>query len=65
MAPNQRFVEKGSSSNNKPKNFVEAKKYAYKSNYMGKNQMTRTQWRRHQRLKKLALQAMQNSGDNK
>ncbi|MCI83600.1 hypothetical protein A2U01_0104876, partial [Trifolium medium] len=32
---------------------------------MGKNPMTRIQWRRHQRQKKLALQAMQNSGDNK
>ncbi|MCI04018.1 hypothetical protein A2U01_0025060, partial [Trifolium medium] len=62
--PNQRFVEKGSSSNNRPKNAQEAK-YAYKSNYMGKNPMTRTQWRRHQRQKKWALQAIPNSGDNK
>ncbi|MCI61338.1 hypothetical protein A2U01_0082595, partial [Trifolium medium] len=64
MAPNQRFAERGSSSNNKPKNSGEAS-YAYKSNYMGKYPMTRTQWRRHQRQKKWALQATQNSGDNK
>ncbi|MCI33704.1 hypothetical protein A2U01_0054921, partial [Trifolium medium] len=64
MTPNQRFVEKGSSSNNKLKGYVEAK-YAYKSNYMGKNPMTRTQSRRHQRQKKWALQAIPNSGDNK
>jgi hypothetical protein len=58
-----RFFEKGSSS--KPQSQVEAKKYTYKNNYMGKNPMTRTQWRRHQRQKKLALQAGQNSADNK
>ncbi|MCI48557.1 hypothetical protein A2U01_0069800, partial [Trifolium medium] len=34
--PNQRFAEKGSLSSNRPKNYGEAK-YAYKSNYMGKN----------------------------
>ncbi|MCI50595.1 hypothetical protein A2U01_0071839, partial [Trifolium medium] len=32
---------------------------------MGRNPMTRTQWCRHQRQKKLALQAMQNFADNK
>ncbi|MCI88523.1 hypothetical protein A2U01_0109810, partial [Trifolium medium] len=32
---------------------------------MGRNPMTLTQWRIHQRQKKLALQAMQSSGDNK
>ncbi|MCI38447.1 hypothetical protein A2U01_0059675, partial [Trifolium medium] len=65
LPPNRRFIEKGSSSNNKPKNYVEAKKYAYKSNCMGRNPMIRTQWRKHQHQKKLALQAMQNSADNK
>ncbi|MCI38750.1 hypothetical protein A2U01_0059979, partial [Trifolium medium] len=38
----QRIVEKGNSSGNRPMNFVQANKYAYKNNYMGKNPMTRT-----------------------
>jgi hypothetical protein len=63
--PNKGIVEKESSSNSRPKNSVETNKYAYKNNYMGENPMTRTQWRRHQRQKKLALQNMQNHVGNK
>jgi hypothetical protein len=63
--PNKGIVEKESSSNSRPKNYVETNKYAYKNNYMGENPMTRTQWRRHQRQKKLALQNMQNHVGNK
>ncbi|CAJ2642248.1 unnamed protein product [Trifolium pratense] len=33
---------------------AEANKYSYRNNYKGKNPMTRTQWRRFQRKKKLA-----------
>ncbi|PNX60278.1 hypothetical protein L195_g060107, partial [Trifolium pratense] len=33
---------------------TEANKYSYRNNYKGKNPMTRTQWRRFQRKKKLA-----------
>ena len=38
--------------NNKDGTAFESKKYAYRSNYKGKNPMTRTQWRRYQRSKK-------------
>jgi hypothetical protein len=40
--PSKGVFEKGSSSNNRPKNSEEANKYAYRNNYMGKNPMTRT-----------------------
>jgi hypothetical protein len=65
MMPNRRIIEKGSSSNSRPQNYGEANKYAYKNNYIGKNPMNRTQWRRHQRQKKLALQNIQSPADNK
>jgi hypothetical protein len=56
MTPIRGFVEKGNTSVSRPKVSGEAKKYAYKNNYMGKNPMTRTQWRRHQRQKRLEAQ---------
>jgi hypothetical protein len=46
-----------------PESGSEAKKYSYKNNYKGKNPMTRTQWRRYQRQKKLAIQSP-NAGGN-
>ncbi|MCI29546.1 hypothetical protein A2U01_0050755 [Trifolium medium] len=36
MAPSKVFVERGSSSNARSKSSMEANKYAYKNNYMGK-----------------------------
>jgi hypothetical protein len=62
---NKSFTEKGSSSNTGSGNSGDPKKFAYKSNYMGKNPMTRTQWRRYQRQKKLASQVVQNAPNNK
>ncbi|CAJ2675460.1 unnamed protein product [Trifolium pratense] len=53
-------VDKGSSSHS-----VDSKKYAYRNNYKGKNLMTRTQWRRHQRQQRLSLQEAQKTEDNK
>ncbi|PNX91295.1 hypothetical protein L195_g047425 [Trifolium pratense] len=53
-------VDRGSSSKNQSNQSVDSRKYAYKNNYMGKNPMTRTQWRRHQRQQKLSLQGVQN-----
>jgi hypothetical protein len=41
----------------------EANKYGYRNNYKGKNPMTRTQWRRFQRKKKLAAQQVK-AGSN-
>jgi hypothetical protein len=40
-----------------------ANKFAYRNNYKGKNPMTRTQWRRFQRKKKMATQNV-NAGGN-
>ncbi|MCI12940.1 hypothetical protein A2U01_0034050, partial [Trifolium medium] len=65
ITPIRNYVERGSSSNSKSNQSIDSKKYAYKNNYMGKNPMTRTQWRRHQRQKKLALQNVQNAEENK
>ncbi|MCI17234.1 hypothetical protein A2U01_0038381, partial [Trifolium medium] len=62
VAFNKKVMEKGSSSNANPKNSYETKKYSYRNNYMGKNPMTRTQWRRFQRQKKLANQNAQTGG---
>ncbi|MCI76864.1 hypothetical protein A2U01_0098134, partial [Trifolium medium] len=42
---------------------VDANKYAYRNNYKGKNPMTRTQWRRFQRKKKLATQKVSAGGN--
>ncbi|XP_045802327.1 uncharacterized protein LOC123895902 [Trifolium pratense] len=53
-------VDKGSSSHS-----VDSKKYVYRNNYKGKNPMTRTQWRRHQRQQRLSLQEAQKTEDNK
>jgi hypothetical protein len=41
---------------------TEANKYDYRNNYKGKNPMTRTQWRRIQRKKKLASQQFKAGG---
>jgi hypothetical protein len=46
-----------------PEAVSEAKKYSYRNNYKGKNPMTRTQWRRYQRQKKIAAQNS-NAGGN-
>ncbi|MCI16446.1 hypothetical protein A2U01_0037588, partial [Trifolium medium] len=59
----KKVMEKGSSSNANQNNSSEAKKYSYRNNYMGKNPMTRTQWRRFQRQKKLANQSAQAGGN--
>ncbi|MCI69260.1 hypothetical protein A2U01_0090521, partial [Trifolium medium] len=70
-------MEKGSSSNVNVKITAEAKdtkvtvgsqdaeanKYAYMNNYNGKNPMTRTQWCRFQRKKKLATQKVSAGGN--
>ncbi|MCH81201.1 hypothetical protein A2U01_0001985 [Trifolium medium] len=48
-----------------PKEMVavpETNKYGYRNNYKGKNPMTRTQWRRYQRKKKLTAQGAQAGG---
>ncbi|PNX56307.1 hypothetical protein L195_g058142, partial [Trifolium pratense] len=63
--PVRNSVDKGSSSKNQSSQSVDSKKYAYRNNYMGKNPMTRTQWRRHQRQQKLSLQEAQKTEDNK
>ncbi|MCH99210.1 hypothetical protein A2U01_0020221, partial [Trifolium medium] len=44
------------------KSAAEAKKYSYRNNYMGKNPMTRTQWRKFQRQKKQESQKTQTGG---
>ncbi|WJX29353.1 hypothetical protein P8452_18005 [Trifolium repens] len=41
---------------------AEANKYGYMNNYKGKNPMTRTQWRKFQRKKKLATQQVKAGG---
>jgi len=62
-APNQKWVQSAHKNVQHGKNNVvektsvlfvafEWKKYAYRSNYKGKNPMTRTQWGRYQRSKK-------------
>ncbi|XP_045797576.1 uncharacterized protein LOC123891716 [Trifolium pratense] len=58
-------VDKGSSSKSRSSQPGDSKKYAYRNNYMGKNPMTRTQWRRHQRQQKLSLQEAQKIENNK
>ncbi|KAK2384028.1 hypothetical protein QL285_071424 [Trifolium repens] len=65
MGYGQRNVEKGNSSNFNPKRDPESKKYDYKNNYKGKNPMTRSQWRRYQRQKKVATQKSQITADSK
>jgi hypothetical protein len=60
-------ANKGSTSAKVPQeNKVEpgANKFSYRNNYKGKNPMTRTQWRRFQRKKKLATQKVK-AGSNK
>jgi hypothetical protein len=46
-----------------PQAATEANKYGYRNNYKGKNPMTRTQWRRFQRRKKLAAQQARAGGN--
>ncbi|XP_045822090.1 uncharacterized protein LOC123914975 [Trifolium pratense] len=58
-------VDKGSSSKDHSSHSVDSKKYSYRNNYKGKNPMTRTQWRRHQRQQRLSLQEAQKTEDNK
>ncbi|CAJ2646962.1 unnamed protein product [Trifolium pratense] len=58
-------VDKGSSSKSRSSQSGDSKKYAYRNNYMGKNPMTRTQWRRHQRQQKLSLQETQKTENHK
>eukprot|EP00256_Glycine_max_P066604 XP_025981199.1 uncharacterized protein LOC100802634 [Glycine max] len=53
---NKGIMEVGGSSGTKQVGPQEANKYSYRNNYRGKNPMTRTQWRRFQRQKKLAQQ---------
>ncbi|WJX16101.1 hypothetical protein P8452_06177 [Trifolium repens] len=65
MGYGQRNVEKGNSSNFNPKKDPESKKYDYRNNYKGKNPMTRSQWRRYQRQKKVATQKSQTTVDSK
>ncbi|WJX20372.1 hypothetical protein P8452_09935 [Trifolium repens] len=59
----QRNIEKGNSSNFNPKKDPESRKYDYRNNYKGKNPMTRSQWRRYQRQKKVAAQKSQIAAD--
>ncbi|WJX12142.1 hypothetical protein P8452_02671 [Trifolium repens] len=65
MGFGQRNVEKGNSSNFNPKKDPESRKYDYRNNYKGKNPMTRSQWRRYQRQKKVAAQKSQITVDSK
>src|SRR5947208_2435004 len=46
-------MDVGGSSQVASSNNAENRKFSYNNNYKGKNPMTRTQWRRYQRLKKL------------
>ena len=46
-------------ANNKDGIAFESKKYAYSNNYMGKNPMTMTQWRRYQRSRKGATTSLE------
>ncbi|KAK2416751.1 hypothetical protein QL285_039118 [Trifolium repens] len=46
-----------------PQTATEANKYGYRNNYKGKNPMTRTQWRRFQRRKKLVAQQAKAGGN--
>ncbi|KAK2384605.1 hypothetical protein QL285_071934 [Trifolium repens] len=64
MGFGQRNVEKGNSSSFNPKKDPESRKYDYRNNYKGKNPMTRSQWRRYQRQKKVAAQKSQITADN-
>jgi hypothetical protein len=56
---NKGTMEVGGSSGTKPNYSEDANKYSYKNNYKGKHPMTRTQWRRFQRQKKLAATCLQ------
>ena len=56
---NKGTMEVGGSSGTKQIGPQEANRYSYRNNYKGKNPMTRTQWRRFQRQKKLAQQNLQ------
>eukprot|EP00256_Glycine_max_P062132 XP_014631525.1 uncharacterized protein LOC106798860 [Glycine max] len=56
---NEGAMEVGGSSGTKQIDPQEANRYSYRNNYKGKNPMTRTQWRRFQRQKKLAQQNLQ------
>ncbi|WJX12400.1 hypothetical protein P8452_02908 [Trifolium repens] len=64
MGYGQRNMEKGNSSNNNPKKDPESRKYDYRNNYKGKNPMTRSQWRRYQRQKRVAAQKSQITADS-
>ncbi|WJX34091.1 hypothetical protein P8452_22239 [Trifolium repens] len=56
---NKGAMEVGGSSGTKLSYSEDANKYSYKNNYKGKHPMTRTQWRRFQRQKKLAATNLQ------
>ncbi|PNX62396.1 hypothetical protein L195_g061126 [Trifolium pratense] len=63
VAFNKKILERGASSQGTQQNALEAKKYSYRNNYMGKNPMTQTQWRRFQRQKKQESQKGQAGGN--
>ncbi|KAK2422828.1 hypothetical protein QL285_033329 [Trifolium repens] len=56
---NKGAMEVGGSSGTKLSYSEDANKYSYRNNYKGKHPMTRTQWRRFQRQKKLAATNLQ------
>ena len=56
---NKGAMEVGGSSGTKLSYSEDVNKYSYKNNYKGKHPMTRTQWRRFQRQKKLAATNLQ------
>jgi hypothetical protein len=58
---NKGAMEVGGSSGTKLSYSEDVNKYSYKNNYKGKHPMTRTQWRRFQRQKKLAAKKPQTS----
>ncbi|MCI17140.1 hypothetical protein A2U01_0038287, partial [Trifolium medium] len=55
---------KSSAVSQKVKAEPETNKHGYRNNYKGKNPMTRTQWRRFQRKKKLASQKVSVGGNS-
>ncbi|WJX46260.1 hypothetical protein P8452_33079 [Trifolium repens] len=56
---NKGAMEVGGASGTKLSYSEDVNKYSYKNNYKGKHPMTRTQWRRFQRQKKLAATNLQ------
>ncbi|KAK2449663.1 hypothetical protein QL285_008835 [Trifolium repens] len=56
---NKGAMEVGGSSGTKLSYSEDVNKYSYRNNYKGKHPMTRTQWRRFQRQKKLAATNLQ------